>query len=200
MTLKEFYAEIKDCQKCSLGRSRTKLVFGAGNEKADIVFVGEAPGYYEDQQGEPFVGAAGKLLTELLGKIGLKRSDVYIANILKCRPPENRDPSREEVEACKGHLFKQIEIIKPKVVCTLGNSATQTILDKRVPITKVKAKATQVRDFLVFPLYHPAAALHQGWMREPLEEDFQKLKEFLDSGVRPKPLHALREAEQLDLF
>ena len=156
--------------------------------------------YYEDQQGEPFVGAAGKLLTELLTKIGLKRSDVYIANILKCRPPENRDPSQEEVEACKGHLFKQIEIIKPKVVCTLGNFATQTILGKRVPITKVKAKPIQVKDFLFFPLYHPAAALHQGWMREPLQEDFQKLKEFLDSGARPKPLPALREAEQLDLF
>ncbi len=198
MTLKEFHAEIKDCQKCSLGRSRTNLVFGAGNEKADILFVGEAPGYYEDQRGEPFVGAAGKLLTELLTKIGLKRSDVYIANILKCRPPENRDPSREEVEACTPHLLKQIEIIKPKVVCTLGNSATQTILDKRVPITKVKAKATQVKDFLVFPLYHPAAALHQGWMRGPLEEDFQKLKEFLASEVKPKPL--LKEAEQLDLF
>lgn len=198
MGLQEFYEEIRDCQKCSLGRSRTNLVFGTGDEQAKIIFIGEAPGYYEDQQGEPFVGAAGKLLTELLGKIGFKRSDIYIANILKCRPPENRNPSLEEIEACKPYLIKQIEIIKPRVVCTLGNFATQTILNKKVPITRVKARPTQVKDFLVFPLYHPAAALHQGWMREPLEEDFRKLKEFLDSGIEPQPV--LKEPEQLDLF
>ncbi len=198
MKLQEFYEEIRDCQKCSLGRSRTNLVFGVGDERAKIVFVGEAPGYYEDQQGKPFVGAAGKLLTELLGKIGFKRSDIYIANVLKCRPPENRNPSLEEIEACKPYLFKQIKIIKPKVVCTLGNFATQTILNKKVPITKVKARSTQVKGFLVFPLYHPAAALHQGWMRGVLEEDFYKLKGFLSSRIEPQPL--LKEPEQLDLF
>ena len=198
MGLREFYEKIKNCQKCSLGRSRTNLVFGTGDEKAKIVFVGEAPGYYEDQKGEPFIGAAGKLLTGLLGKIGLKRSDVYIANVLKCRPPDNRDPSPEEIEVCKPHLFKQIEIIKPKVVCTLGNFATQTILNKKVPISKVKAQPTQVRNFLVFPLYHPAAALHQGWMRKPLEEDFHKLKDFLASGIEPRPV--TENPEQLDLF
>ncbi|NOX97733.1 MAG: uracil-DNA glycosylase [Nitrospirae bacterium] len=196
--LREFQEEIENCQKCSLGRSRTNLVFGTGDEKAKIIFVGEAPGYYEDQKGEPFVGAAGKLLTGLLEKIGLKRSDVYIANVLKCRPPENRNPSPEEIEACKPYLLKQIEIIKPKVVCTLGNFATQTILGKKVPITKVKARPAQVKDFLVFPLYHPAAALHQGWMRGPLEEDFYKLKDFLDSGIEPEPV--IEDPEQLDLF
>jgi len=191
MGLQELYDEIKDCQNCSLGRSRTNLVFGAGDEEAKIVFVGEAPGYYEDR-------AAGKLLTGLLGKIGLKREDVYIANVLKCRPPENRNPTPEEIEACKPYLLKQIEIIKPKVVCTLGNFATQTILNKKVPISKVKARPAQVKGFLVFPLYHPAAALHQGWMREPLQEDFCKLKEFLNSGIEPRP--EAEEPEQLDLF
>jgi len=198
MKLQEFYEEIKNCRNCSLGHSRTNLVFGTGDEKAKILFVGEAPGYYEDQQGEPFVGAAGKLLTQLLGKIGFKRADIYIANVLKCRPPENRNPKPEEIEACKPYLLKQIEIIKPKVVCTLGNFATQTILNKKVPISKVKAQPTQVDNFLVFPLYHPAAALHQGWMREPLTEDFYKLKDFLDSGIEPKIVE--EEPEQLNLF
>jgi DNA polymerase len=198
MGLQGFYDEIKNCQHCSLGRSRTNLVFGSGDEEAKIVFVGEAPGYYEDRQGEPFVGAAGKLLTELLGKIGLKRKEVYIANVLKCRPPENRNPTPEEIEACKPYLLQQIEIIKPKVVCTLGNFATQTILNKKVPISKVKARPAQVKGFLVFPLYHPAAALHQGWMREPLEEDFYKLKEFLNSGIEPRT--EVKEPEQMDLF
>ena len=193
--LKKFYHEIENCQECPLGRSRTKLVFGAGDEKSEVVFVGEAPGYYEDQQGEPFVGAAGALLSKLLAGIGLSRSEVYIANVLKCRPPGNRDPSPEEVEACKGHLFRQIEIIKPKVVCTLGNFATQTILDKKVNITRVRAKHFQLRDFLVFPLYHPAAALHRGNMLEPMKEDFGKLKEFLKGDVQIEP-----EPEQLDLF
>ncbi len=196
--LQEFYEEIKDCQECALGRSRTNLVFGTGDEQAKIVFVGEAPGYHEDRQGQPFVGAAGKLLTELLGKIGFKRADIYIANVLKCRPPENRNPSLEEIKACQPYLFKQIEIIKPQVVCTLGNFATQTILNKKVPITKVKTRPTQVGDFLVFPLYHPAAALHQGWMRGTLEEDFYKLKDFLSSCVESQPV--LKEPEQLGLF
>ena len=109
MNLQGLYDKIKNCQQCSLGRSRTNPVFGSGDIEAKIVFVGEAPGYYEDRQGEPFVGAAGKLLTELLGKIGLKRTDVYIANVLKCRPPENRNPSPQEIEACKPYLLKQIE-------------------------------------------------------------------------------------------
>jgi len=128
--LQEFQEEIGNCQKCSLGRSRTNLVFGTGDEKAKIIFVGEAPGYYEDQKGEPFVGAAGKLLTGLLEKIGLKRSDVYIANVLKCRPPENRNPSPEEIEACKPYLLKQIEIIKPKVVCTLESLVKKFLLPR----------------------------------------------------------------------
>ena len=195
VSLKNFYEEVRDCKKCQLAYSRKNIVFGAGSAEARVVFVGEAPGYYEDQQGEPFVGAAGKLLSELLAGIGLKREDVYIANVLKCRPPQNRNPLPEEIETCKPYLFKQLEIINPKVVCTLGNFATQTILDRRVPISSVRAKPVQVGKFFVFPLYHPAAALHRGDMLEPLREDFRKLKEFLDSEKEPEP-----EPEQLQLL
>jgi DNA polymerase len=197
MKLNELYQKIENCQRCSLGKTRTKLVFGAGSDEAEVVFVGEAPGYYEDQKGEPFVGEAGKLLTELLEKIGIKRSGVYIANVLKCRPPGNRNPAPEEVEACKEYLLQQIEIIKPRIVCTLGNFATQVILGKKVAISKVKGTPTAVKGFFVFPLYHPAAALHQRWMLEPLKEDFQKLREFLNSSDMA---FQLKEPEQLNLF
>ncbi len=190
-----FYEEVRDCKKCPLAYSRKNLVFGAGNPEAKIVFVGEAPGYYEDQQGKPFVGAAGKLLSELLDSIGLGRKDVYIANVLKCRPPQNRNPLPEEIESCKPFLFKQLEIIGPKIVSTLGNFATQTILAKRVSITSVKAKPVQMGNYFIFPLFHPAAALHRGDMLEPLREDFRKLKEFLDSGKEPE-----REPKQLELL
>ena len=195
MNLESFCEEVKGCKKCQLAYSRTNIVFGSGNESAEIVFVGEAPGYYEDRQGEPFVGAAGKLLSELLGSIGLKREDVYIANVLKCRPPQNRNPLPEEIELCKPYLFRQIELIKPRIVCTLGNFATQTILARRVSITSARAKPVQLGNYFVFPLYHPAAALHRGDMIVPLREDFRKLKEFLDSKVEPVP-----EPEQLELL
>jgi DNA polymerase len=195
VSLENFYEEVKDCKKCQLAYSRKNIVFGAGSAEARVVFVGEAPGYYEDQQGEPFVGAAGKLLSELLAGIGLERKDVYIGNVLKCRPPQNRNPLPEEIELCKPYLFKQLEIINPRVVCTLGNFATQTILARRVPISSVRAKPVQVGKFFVFPLYHPAAALHRGDMLEPLREDFRKLKEFLDSERKPEP-----EPEQLQLL
>ncbi|HXC61515.1 MAG TPA: uracil-DNA glycosylase, partial [Nitrospiria bacterium] len=160
--LYQFYEEIKDCQKCGLARSRTHLVFGGGNPNTQILFVGEAPGFHEDQQGLPFVGRAGKLLSELLAAIGLQREDVYIANVLKCRPPENRNPEPIEIESCMPHLWKQIELINPKVICTLGNFATQTILGKKVGITKIRGQHFQVKNFFVFPMLHPAAALHQG--------------------------------------
>jgi DNA polymerase len=195
VSLGNFYEEIKNCKKCQLAYSRKNIVFGAGSAEARVVFVGEAPGYYEDQQGEPFVGAAGKLLSELLAGIGLDRKDVYIGNVLKCRPPQNRNPLPEEIELCKPYLLKQLEIINPRVVCTLGNFATQTILERRVPISSVRAKPVQVGKFFVFPLYHPAAALHRGDMLEPLREDFRKLKEFLDSDKEPEP-----KAEQLQLL
>jgi DNA polymerase len=150
------------------------------------MFVGEAPGFYEDRQGEPFVGAAGKLLTELLQSVGLSRSDIFIANVIKCRPPNNRDPLPDEIDTCKPFLLQQIELIKPKLVCTLGNFATQTLLERKVGITKVRGQVIQLANFIVFPLLHPAAALHQGNLRGPLMEDFKKLKSVLD-GMKQTP-------------
>jgi DNA polymerase len=164
---------------------RTKVVFGVGNPHASVMFVGEAPGFNEDQQGEPFVGAAGKLLNDLLQSASLSRSDIYIANVIKCRPPNNRDPEPDEVETCKPFLMQQISIIRPKLVCTLGNWATQTLLERKVGITKVKGQAFYMKDFVIFPLLHPAAALHQGNLLETLKADFKKLKEFLDKNTKP---------------
>ncbi len=195
VTLQEFGHSIKDCQRCRLASGRTQVVFGTGNPKATIMFVGEAPGFYEDKQGIPFVGAAGKLLNELLESAGLSRDDIYIANVIKCRPPDNRDPLPDEVETCKPFLFQQIELIKPRVVCTLGNFAMQTLLGKKVGIMKMRGQAFQVQNFFVFPMLHPAAALHQGNLNEPLREDFRKLKAFLDR--QPEPVTPV---EQMNLF
>jgi DNA polymerase len=186
MDLTELSTSLHNCQRCRLSSGRTQVVFGTGNPKADIMFVGEAPGFYEDRQGEPFVGAAGKLLTELLQSVGLSRADIFIANVIKCRPPNNRDPLPDEIETCKPFLLQQIELIKPKLVCTLGNFATQTLLEKKVGITKVRGQVIQLANFIVFPLLHPAAALHQGNLRGPLMEDFKKLKSVLD-GMNQSP-------------
>lgn len=180
MDLPQLSAYLRDCQRCQLASGRTQVVFGTGNPQASIMFVGEAPGFYEDREGVPFVGAAGKLLTELLQSIGLKRSDIYIANVIKCRPPNNRDPLPDEIDTCKPFLLQQIELIQPKLVCTLGNFATQTLLERKVGITKVRGQVIRLENFVVFPLLHPAAALHQGNLRVPLKEDFQKLKAVLE--------------------
>lgn len=193
--LDHLYDEMKECQLCSLSDSRTQVVFGAGRSDADIIFIGEAPGYHEDAQGIPFVGSAGKLLGELLESIGIRREDVYITNVNKCKPPENRTPSAVEIKACKPYLDKQIEIIKPRVLCPLGNNATQTLLGKRVSISKVRSRSFQVNNRLVFPMFHPAAALHLGTRMGDVREDFQKLKEFLGRDPTPQPT-----LEQMDLF
>jgi uracil-DNA glycosylase len=195
VTLQELALDLKDCRRCRLASGRTQVVFGVGNPHATIMFVGEAPGFYEDRQGEPFVGAAGRLLNELLEGAGLSRSDVYIANVIKCRPPDNRDPLPDEVETCKPFLFQQIEMIKPRVVCTLGNFAMQTLLGKKIGIMKVRGQVFQVQEFFVFPMLHPAAALHQGNLSEPLREDFRKLKAFLDRRQEPAAT-----VEQMNLF
>lgn len=212
MTLQELNTSLHNCQRCKLAKlGRTQVVFGTGNPNASIMFVGEAPGFNEDQQGEPFVGAAGKLLDKLLESAGLSRSQVYIANVIKCRPPNNRDPEQDEVDTCKPFLLQQIELIHPKLVCTLGNWATQTILEKKVGITKVKGQAIRLERFVVFPLLHPAAALHQGNLLETLKEDFRKLKAYLDRMNEPaaqaaSPASAPSSAppatpqSQLDLF
>ena len=187
MKLSELEQQFKDCKKCALGQTRTNLVFGVGDENADLVFIGEAPGNHEDLQGEPFVGAAGKLLNQLLGSVGLERSQVYIANILKCRPPNNRDPLPEEVSLCKPLLYKQLEIINPKVIATLGAHATRTILEKNVVISAVRGKRQQVQGFNVFPIFHPAAALYNRTNLKDLEEDFRKLKEIITELPKSAP-------------
>jgi DNA polymerase len=157
------------------------------------------------------VGAAGKLLNDLLASAGLSRDQIYIANVIKCRPPNNRDPEPDEVETCKPFLMQQIQMIRPRLVCTLGNWATQTLLERKVGITKVKAQAFYLKDFVIFPLLHPAAALHQGNLLDTLKEDFRKLKEFLDRHTQQPPTEAAAPAApslnieppnpaQMDLF
>ncbi len=158
---------------------------GSGNPDAAVMFVGEAPGFHEDKQGVPFVGQAGKLLDTLLGEIGLERSDVYIANVLKCRPPGNRDPLEDEIAACEGHLFKQVELIRPQVICTLGNFATKLLTGRPHGITRVRGSAQPHRiagvDLVIFPIFHPAAALYTPSMLDTLREDIRRLPELLNA-------------------
>ncbi len=186
----------QQCERCSLSRVRTNTVFGTGDPNARLMFIGEAPGYHEDQQGRPFVGAAGKLLDKLLQSIGLDRDQVYIANVLKCRPPQNRDPKPEEIEVCTPLLYRQIELIKPRVVCTLGNHASRLILQRNVSISKVHGQEFPGQGYLVMPIYHPAAALYLRTTQAALEEDFLKLKEVLAS--RPQVPETV--PEQMGLF
>ncbi len=180
-------ASLRDCVGCGLSGGRTQVVFGVGDPEADLMFVGEGPGYHEDKQGEPFVGQAGKLLTELLASIGLARADVYIANVVKCRPPENRDPAQDEIEACSPHLMAQIGIIRPRVICTLGRFATKLLADTELSMTAVHGKAKERElggvSTLVFPVFHPAAALYTPANRQVLVEDFAKLRRLLDRGL-----------------
>jgi DNA polymerase len=188
--LVELYHELKDCQRCPLAATRTNVVFGCGNADADLMFVGEAPGFHEDQQGKPFVGAAGKLLDKLLGEIGMSRDDVFIANVLKCRPPGNRDPEPEEIEECKPFLHKQVELIEPLVICTLGNFSTKLLTRRQDGITRVHGRpqdhVISGLPIRIYPIFHPAAGLRSTSMLETLREDFQKLPELLEAA-RPQP-------------
>jgi uracil-DNA glycosylase family 4 len=184
------YADaVAGCTRCRLSQGRTQVVFGAGNPRAELMFVGEAPGFHEDKQGLPFVGQAGKLLDKLLAQIGLARSDVYIANVLKCRPPGTRDPQPDEIEACESHLFRQIELIEPTVVATLGNFATKLLSGRQLGITKVHGQEQETtlggRKVLLYPLYHPAAALYTPTMLKVLEADFARLPELLGRSLEP---------------
>ena len=184
------------------------MVFGSGSPDADLMFVGEAPGFHEDKQGVPFVGAAGQLLSKLLAGIGLTREDVYVGNVLKCRPPGNRDPLPEEIQACEGHLFKQIELIQPKVVATLGNFATKLLSGKPTGITRVHGQEQEVtlggRTVLLYPLFHPAAALYTPRTLDVLEADFARLPDLLGRVPEPVPLEpepfAQAQPVQLGLF
>ena len=179
--LKEFYLKIRDCRECELSRSRTKFVFGSGSAYAPVMFVGEAPGKNEDLQGLPFVGQAGKLLDELLDSIGFDRSEVFIANVLKCRPPGNRDPRIEEINTCKSYLLEQIKIIDPKIICTLGKISTQLLLNTDKGINTLRGKVFKVDSRIIMPINHPAAVLYTPSRMEILKQDFQKIKRLIDS-------------------
>jgi uracil-DNA glycosylase len=211
--LAAFAEQVAGCTRCRLAQGRTQVVFGVGNPHADLMFVGEAPGFHEDKQGYPFVGQAGKLLDKLLAGIGLQRSEVYIANVLKCRPPGNRDPQPDEIEACESHLFRQIELIEPKVVATLGNFATKLLSGKPTGITRVHGVEHETtlggNHVTLYPLYHPAAALYTPAMLKVLEEDFARLPAILgrpveqlepEAAAEPKPLVPEPAAVQLGLF
>lgn len=167
------------CIRCGLAQTRKTVVFGEGNAKADIVFVGEAPGEEEDNQGRPFVGRAGKLLDQLIERIGVKRSDVFICNVLKCRPPGNRDPQADEISCCKDYLIAQLNIIRPRVICTLGRHAYNTLLEVDAPITRIRGKMTSFKGIPLLPTYHPSYLLRsQGKIKEAWE-DMETLKQFI---------------------
>jgi uracil-DNA glycosylase len=200
-TLQEIEQVAVTCTKCRLAAGRTQVVFGVGSPHADVMFIGEGPGYYEDKQGEPFVGAAGQLLTKLLGEIGLRREDVYIANVIKCRPPGNRDPLPDEIDACKPYLEGQIENIRPRLIVTLGNFATRFMLERQVSISRVRGERFRIGGRSVIPTFHPAAILHGGGessaQMAALRADFQKIKDILAEEPEPIPVGA---EEQLGLF
>ncbi len=180
--LQAFYQEIKACQKCPLGKTRTNFVFGVGNEQADIMFVGEAPGRDEDLKGEPFVGRAGQLLNKLLSHVHLKRSDVYIANILKCRPPNNRDPQPEEVIQCIPYLKTQIEMIRPKLLVALGRVAAQNLLNTKMPLGKMRERLWEYQGIPLLVTYHPAAILRNNNLLTDAIADFRKIRELAEKA------------------
>ena len=211
--LQEYAHAVAGCTRCRLAQGRTQVVFGSGNARADLMFVGEAPGFHEDKQGVPVVGQAGKLLDKLLAGIGMTRADVFVANTLKCRPPGNRDPQPDEIEACESHLFRQVALIEPVVVATLGNFATKLLSGRELGITKVHGREQKTtiggRDVLLYPIYHPAAALYTPAMLKVLEADFARLPELLGRALEPPTAPAEPEltlvsagaaAEQLGLF
>jgi uracil-DNA glycosylase len=213
--LVELFEEVRGCTKCPLHETRTKAVFGAGNADADLMFVGEAPGAEEDRRGLPFVGRAGQLLNQMLAEIGLSREDVFIANVLKSRPPGNRDPQPLEIEACRPYLFEQVRLIAPKVVCTLGNFATKLLSGNPAGITRVRGTA-QVHELggravYLLPLFHPAAALRTPAVKETLRGDFERLPQLLAGPAPDAPPEAAEvavegedeattPADQLDFF
>jgi uracil-DNA glycosylase len=189
--LKEVWQEARDCIRCQLHQTRTTVVFGSGNANADLMFIGEAPGANEDKQGLPFVGQAGKLLDKLLGEIGLERSDVFVANTLKCRPPDNRDPLPNEIAACEDYLRRQVDLIEPTVICTLGNFATKLLRADTTGISRLhgqeEVRIIGGRAVRLYPLYHPAAALYTPSTLEMLRADFHRLPDLVALGPPPQP-------------
>jgi DNA polymerase len=198
-TLAELQEVLGECTRCPLHKGRAKIVFGMGDENADLLFVGEAPGRAEDAQGLPFVGPAGRLLDELLMGIGLRREQVYIANVVKCRPPGNRDPLPNEIDTCNPFLLGQTRIIRPKILCALGRVAASVILDKNVQMNKVHGQKFPGPGYFFVPVFHPAAALRTPSTRGVLLEDFERLKEYLEQDEQP-PGPPAPEPEQMGLF
>lgn len=196
-TLQEAARDAATCTRCRLSQGRTQVVYGVGDPDADLMFIGEAPGFHEDRQGEPFVGAAGQLLNRLLGEIGVRREDVYINNVILCRPPGNRDPLPDELEACKPWLDERIALIDPAVIVTLGNWATRYILGSQVSISRVRGQRFPWNGRTVIPTFHPAAVLHGGGENSrqmaALRMDFLEMQRAL--AERPEPVE-----EQLGLF
>ena len=195
VSLDEIRGLMGDCRLCELGQTRTKLVFGVGDPRARVMFIGEAPGKNEDLQGEPFVGRAGENLNRVLGLAGLAREDIYIANVLKCRPPQNRNPKPDEVLACSPFLREQIRSIWPDIIVTMGNPATHFVLKTEVGITKLRGRFHQMGHFRVLPTFHPAAALRNPAWQELLEQDIAMLGEYLaahpvEQGAAPVVLPA----------
>lgn len=196
--LKAVYEQARSCPRCpELVATRTQVVFGAGNADAELMFVGEAPGANEDRKGLPFVGQAGMLLEQLLREIGIERRDVFVANLLKCRPPGNRDPHPVEIDNCQDYLLRQLELIEPRVVCTLGNFATKLLRGDPAGITRIhgtdEVRVIGRRAVRLYPVYHPAAALYTPRMLETLREDFQRIPELLARDPPPQP-----EVEELE--
>ena len=207
--LDELRVEALACTACRLSEGRTQVVFGDGDPEADVVFVGEAPGQHEDEQGIPFVGRSGQLLDRLLGEIGLERSDVYIANVVKCRPPSNRDPRPDEIEACKGYLSEQLRLIDPRVVVTLGNFSSKLLLKTETGITRVRGTAYEWWGRYLVPTFHPAAALRgSAQVLEDMRYDFALVRDTIDGNLVAEPDGAQAEdpikpdvdPEQLGLF
>ena len=195
--LSEINQAIEHCQDCELAKRRTRVVPGEGPENAQILFIGEAPGWHEDQQGRPFVGPAGQFLEQLLSSIGLKRDQVFIANVIKCRPPGNRDPLPGEIQTCAKWLDKQIELLKPKMIVTLGRYSMARYFPNET-ISKIHGKARKLGNITCFAMYHPAAALHQGNLRKVIEEDMLKIPPLLAETEKIVP--AEEKSKQLNLF
>jgi uracil-DNA glycosylase family 4 len=179
ITLEEVRKELGDCKRCKLHRTRRTIVFGEGNERATLMFIGEGPGYDEDVQGRPFVGKAGQLLTKIIESINLSREEVYIANIVKCRPPQNRNPEPDEIEICNPFLMKQIRVIQPKIICALGTFAAQTLLKTDTKISALRGKSFDLEGSKVIPTYHPAFLLRNPERKREVWEDMKKIAELI---------------------
>jgi len=195
--LAQLCEEIVACRDCELANYRTKAVPGEGAEDADLLFIGEAPGWHEDQQGRPFIGPAGQFLDQLLASIGLRREEVYIANVIKCRPPQNRDPLPVEIQSCSKWLDRQIEIIQPQMIVTLGRYSLARYFPNQ-SISKIHGKPRKSGGVIYYPMYHPAAALHQGSLRRTIEADMLKIPQILAQG-EDLPQDEV-ESQQLSLF